>query len=258
MQFQEKLMELRKQRGWSQEELGNRLGVTRQTISKWELGQTTPEMDKLLELSRLFEISLDDLLGNPYRNPQPGQCSNTVVNSQKDFAHYEYKSSKTICGIPLIHINIKRYGIGVAKGILAIGNAGIGVVAVGAFSLGLISVGGLALGLLSLGGLAAGLFAIGGVAAGLLSIGGVAVGIYALGGCAIGSYAIGGAAVADKVALGFAASGNIAIGESVEGITTFYRQENINFAELEEVILQQFPDTSKFFLRILKFAITKK
>lgn len=38
MEFSEKLMELRKQKGWSQEELGNRLNVTRQTVSKWELG----------------------------------------------------------------------------------------------------------------------------------------------------------------------------------------------------------------------------
>lgn len=258
MEFQVNLMELRKQKGWSQEELGNRLGVTRQTISKWELGQTTPEMDKLLELSRLFEISLDDLLGNPYHGQRKEQRSGIVVENRQAPDHYEYKSSKTICGIPLIHINLKRYGIGVARGILAIGNASIGVVAIGAFSLGIISVGGLVVGLLSLGGLAAGIFAVGGVAAGFLSIGGVAFGVYALGGCAIGSYAIGATAVADKVAMGFAAQGDIAIGESVEGITTFYRQENINYAELEAVILQQFPNTSRLFLRILKFAITKK
>ncbi len=62
MKFNEKLIELRKKAGLSQEELGYKLNVTRQTISKWELGQTTPEMDKLLETSRIFGISVDDLL----------------------------------------------------------------------------------------------------------------------------------------------------------------------------------------------------
>ena len=50
MEFQEKLMYLRKERGWSQEELGDKVSVTRQTVSKWELGQTTPELAKLIEL----------------------------------------------------------------------------------------------------------------------------------------------------------------------------------------------------------------
>ena len=62
MKFNEKLINLRKKAGLSQEELGYKLNVTRQTISKWELGQTTPEMDKLKEISNLFNISVDDLL----------------------------------------------------------------------------------------------------------------------------------------------------------------------------------------------------
>jgi len=61
MKFGEKLTKLRKQNGLSQEELGYELNVTRQTISKWELGQTTPEMDKLVQMSKIFEVSLDEL-----------------------------------------------------------------------------------------------------------------------------------------------------------------------------------------------------
>ena len=64
MKFNEKLMELRKREGLSQEELGYKLNVTRQTVSKWELGQTTPEMDKLLEISKLFNLSVDDLIND--------------------------------------------------------------------------------------------------------------------------------------------------------------------------------------------------
>lgn len=62
MKFNEKLIKLRKAAGLSQEELGNKLNVARQTVSKWELGETTPEMDKLEELSNIFEISIDELV----------------------------------------------------------------------------------------------------------------------------------------------------------------------------------------------------
>ena len=62
LKFNEKLITLRKASGLSQEELGDKLNVARQTISKWELGETTPEMDKLEELSNLFEISIDELV----------------------------------------------------------------------------------------------------------------------------------------------------------------------------------------------------
>ena len=61
MNFGEKLTNLRKQKGLSQEELGFELNVTRQTVSKWELGQTTPEMEKLIEMSKIFGVSLDEL-----------------------------------------------------------------------------------------------------------------------------------------------------------------------------------------------------
>ena len=62
MKFNEKLIKLRKSAGLSQEELGNRLDVARQTVSKWELGETTPEMDKLVELSNLFNVSIDEMV----------------------------------------------------------------------------------------------------------------------------------------------------------------------------------------------------
>lgn len=62
MKFNEKIIMLRKNKNLSQEDLGNELGVARQTISKWELGETTPEMDKLIKMSEIFEITLDDLI----------------------------------------------------------------------------------------------------------------------------------------------------------------------------------------------------
>ena len=67
MKFNEKLIELRKKAGLSQEELGYKLNVTRQTVSKWELGQTTPDMDKLTELSKIFNVSVDELVNEAER-----------------------------------------------------------------------------------------------------------------------------------------------------------------------------------------------
>ena len=62
MKFNEKLIELRKQKGLSQDELGNALGVSRQTISKWELGQSYPDFQRLVLLSDYFGLSLDTLV----------------------------------------------------------------------------------------------------------------------------------------------------------------------------------------------------
>ena len=62
MEFSNRLYQLRKSAGMSQEELAGRLNVSRQTISKWEVGETTPDMEKLIAISDLFDISLDELV----------------------------------------------------------------------------------------------------------------------------------------------------------------------------------------------------
>lgn len=70
MDFNNKLYELRKQKGLSQEELAGRLNVSRQTISKWEVGDSTPDLEKLVAISDLFDISLDELVHNKAPEPQ--------------------------------------------------------------------------------------------------------------------------------------------------------------------------------------------
>lgn len=60
----EKLMTLRKKYGYSQQELADKLSVSRQTISNWECGQGAPGLDKAQELAEIYDISLDDLAGN--------------------------------------------------------------------------------------------------------------------------------------------------------------------------------------------------
>ena len=60
----EKLITLRKKYGYSQQELADKLSVTRQTISNWELNQGAPSLDKAVELAAIYGISLDDLAAN--------------------------------------------------------------------------------------------------------------------------------------------------------------------------------------------------
>ena len=62
MEFNEKLQELRKNRGMPQEELAEVLYVSRTTISKWELGRGYPSIDSLKDISKFFSVSIDDLL----------------------------------------------------------------------------------------------------------------------------------------------------------------------------------------------------
>lgn len=62
MEFNNRLYQLRKQKGLSQEELAGRLNVSRQTVSKWEIGDSTPDMEKLVAMSELFDVSLDMLV----------------------------------------------------------------------------------------------------------------------------------------------------------------------------------------------------
>ena len=62
MKFNEKLISIRKKRGLSQEELGMELQVSRQTISKWENGQSYPDFQRLVQLSDYFDMTLDELV----------------------------------------------------------------------------------------------------------------------------------------------------------------------------------------------------
>lgn len=62
MIFADKLIKLRKKQGWSQEELAERMNVSRQSVSKWESAASLPDIDKLILLSKLFSVSLDYLL----------------------------------------------------------------------------------------------------------------------------------------------------------------------------------------------------
>ena len=216
MTFQERLITLRKQQGLSQEQLGYELGVTRQTVSKWELGVTTPEMDKLIQLNDFFHISIDELVG--HTSPEPAskapetdyaQTAREIHNVPYHW-HYEYKSRLSIFGLPLVHINIGRWFPGQkfcrARGVLAIGE--------------------------------------------------FAFGLFAVGGCAIGIYSIGGLAVAQKIAAGGAAYAPIAIGDAASGEIVFDINSPISPEVIRQVILQRFPETRNIIVRLFSMTVS--
>lgn len=63
MMLSENLQLLRKENGWSQEELAEKCQVSRQAIAKWESGESVPTIEKLIYLAGLYEVSLDELVG---------------------------------------------------------------------------------------------------------------------------------------------------------------------------------------------------
>ena len=67
MTLGERIIQLRKEKGWSQEDLGSQVGVSRQAVSRWESDQAVPETEKIVELSRLFGVSAGVLLGTEER-----------------------------------------------------------------------------------------------------------------------------------------------------------------------------------------------
>lgn len=88
----DKIMELRKKAGWSQEELAAQLGVSRQSVSKWEGAQSMPDMEKIVQLSRLFNVTTDYLLKDEIeeleasrrliRAPQATVCSRESIRGR--------------------------------------------------------------------------------------------------------------------------------------------------------------------------------
>ena len=254
--FEERLYQLRRERGISQEELANIIGVSRQAVQKWESGASQPNMDNLVAISEYFGVTLDYLLKGPAPNWESSadapEGASQVVCIPYGF-HYEYKSSTTLFGLPLVHINLGRAGLHRAKGILAIGNVATGLVSIGLISAGLLSFGCLSLGLLAMGALALGIVALGGIALGAgIAAGGLAVGWLAIGGLAKGIYALGGLAFAEKVAAGGAAFGHIAIGDAVQGVVTFSNHGGaaLSASAIGGAILQAFPTVPGWLLTL--------
>lgn len=253
MNLAEKIAIQRKKSGMSQEQLADRLGITRQSVSKWEAASSVPEISKLVAMSEIFHVSLDYLLKdyldeeggrNQTGEDKPGgtydgtggrqkQAQGTprewvIENSRLEkkvdeltryIRGYQYTSKTKIAGIPLVSIRFSRQlgKDGIAKGIIAIGNIAVGVVSIGACSFGL----------LSFGALAAGLFALGAFAVGIAAWGALAVGVVSFGATAAGIYSAGVAAWGREIAVGVNAVGKTAIGETVQGTHSLVFEQGV-------------------------------
>lgn len=238
-----RLARLRRERNITQESLAERLDVSRQAVSKWESDLAYPETDKLLKLSRLYGCTVDYLLTGEgaggdttvhtstddptnHRTEEPIDTAPCNLHDRVSGAwgqrprwYYEYKSRRTVRGLPLIHINIgwgRR-----AHGVIAIGLLSRGILSLGVCSLGVLSLGVCSLGLISLGAFALGLAALGSIAAGAVAVGAIAVGLLAIGALAVGLVSVGALAVGHFFAMGDWAYGGITLGNTVSQGTVF-------------------------------------
>lgn len=81
-EISDRLVKLRKQKGLSQEELAEKLGLSRQAISKWERCESSPDLDNIIQLAKLYDLSFDELLST-------NECSKKIVqNSQEENIKY--------------------------------------------------------------------------------------------------------------------------------------------------------------------------
>lgn len=251
----EKIMRLRQSKGYSQEELGEKLGVSRQAVSKWETGQTTPDVDKVVLMSEFFGVSTDYLLKDETEQKLNKPLEATTVNwSFREKLHFERKSKKTIFGLPLYHINVGA-GFYRAKGIVSVGMISTGIISLGLVSIGLLAFGILAMGLIAFGSIALGGISLGGISVGILAVGGVAIGVFAIGGLAIGMYSLGGCAIASQIAFGGYAQGYIAVGDVAVGEHAWEINGNMSPEIKNQVyntILKELPSTPQFIIDMFK------
>lgn len=252
--FSEKLLELRRKEGLSQEQLADRLGVTRQSVSKWESGAAAPELSKLVALSDLFSVSVDYLVKDHLEEPErPAEAPPSTAKLEEQveeissyFRGYAYDSKTRFFGLPLVSIRFHLHGPArlrdTARGIIAIGNSAVGVLSIGIINAGLFSLGIISAGLLSIGCLAFGLAALGPVAIGLLAFGPVALGLW---------YAGGVTALGGKIAVGVAAVGNTAVGYDAAGNHILLWGNGLTQAEVESFLLEHHPGLWRPLLKLL-------
>ena len=261
MTLGEKIAKKRKESSITQEQLAEILGVSRQSISKWESDIAYPETDKIVRMSEMFDCSLDYLLKDAIEeeHKENGNSNQKTIIIEVPSIK-EKKSEKTVWGMPLWHIAKKARGfiaIGVnAKGVIAIGCKAQGVISIGILSLGVFSLGTISFGLLALGMLAVGFMAAGSFAMGIIAAGAICLGVLSLGAIAIGDFSFGALAIGKYFAMGDHARGAIAIGDSKAIGETFEKLGELSVQEIrrvKELLDQQVP----FYLSFVKDIVKK-
>lgn len=216
MTLGDKLSRLRRDNNYTQEQLADVLGVSRQAISKWESNITYPETDKLIRISELFDCSLDYLLKNKIETDSKPQNADAAALLKNHIR--ERKSEKMLLGMPLWHIGKNAKGfiaVGLnARGIIAVGLRARGVISLGLLSVGLLSFGMLSLGFLSVGLFSLGILSAGSFSVGVLSAGAISFGIISLGAIAFGDFSVGALSIGKYFAIGDNARAMIALGDT--------------------------------------------
>lgn len=254
-----KLSKLRKENNYTQEQLASVLGVSRQSISKWESDITYPETEKLIKMSELFDCSLDYLLKDSEEINYKSQPVDTSFFRKK---LRERKSEKILFGLPLWHIGKNAKGvfaIGMnACGIVAVGLKARGIISVGLFSIGLLSFGMLSFGFLSIGLFVLGILSFGCFSAGVVTWGAISFGILSLGAIAVGDFSVGALAVGKYVAIGDYAKAMIAIGKTHAEGSVFQKIGDLTAQEqiaIKELIVENVPGFLLWLSKLVKLFI---
>ena len=114
MDINERLYELRKNNNWSQEELAEKLNVSRQTVSKWESNKTIPELEKLVKLSEIYNISLDELIKGVSSETISKENSNKKLSKAKLFIKKHLKKI-IVLSVIIIAFCIAIFFINIAR-----------------------------------------------------------------------------------------------------------------------------------------------
>ncbi len=271
MTLGEKIYSLRVKNGLSQEAFGEKLGVSRQSVSKWETDQSVPELDKIVMISELFTVTTDYLLKESAAEPASGQWKGTTAaggpgqwngastaaggsgqwtkasgaeqaadvwgeSSDTEQDAYECRGRAVVKRGFSYEYKSKRSwrGMPLVHVNIGFGRSAKGVIAIGLAAKGIVAIGLAGLGVITLAPVGIGLL----LSAGVVAIGGIALGDFAIGVVAIGAFCVGLFSMG-ALAVGQFSFGAIAIGQQVAVGDVARGDIALGFSEATGTVFQQ-------------------
>ena len=271
MTLGEKIYSLRVKNGLSQEAFGEKLGVSRQSVSKWETDQSVPELDKIVMISELFTVTTDYLLKESAAEPASGQWKGTTAaggpgqwngastaaegfgqwtkasgaeqasdvwgeSSDTEQDAYECRGRAVVKRGFSYEYKSKRSwrGMPLVHVNIGFGRSAKGVIAIGLAAKGIVAIGLAGLGVITLAPVGIGLL----LSAGIVAIGGIALGDFAIGVVAIGAFCVGIFSMG-ALAVGQFSFGAIAIGQQVAVGDVARGDIALGFSEATGTVFQQ-------------------
>ena len=271
MTLGEKIYSLRVKNGLSQEAFGEKLGVSRQSVSKWETDQSVPELDKIVMISELFTVTTDYLLKESAAEPASGQWKGTTAaggsgqwngvstaaegsgqwtkasgaeqasdvwgeSSDTEQDAYECRGRAVVKRGFSYEYKSKRSwrGMPLVHVNIGFGRSAKGVIAIGLAAKGIVAIGLAGLGVITLAPVGIGLL----LSAGIVAIGGIALGDFAIGVVAMGAFCVGIFSMG-ALAVGQFSFGAIAIGQQVAVGDVARGDIALGFSEATGTVFQQ-------------------